>query len=44
LNRIELLDADASEGKPLVTFEAEQLKTMVQYMGGEAAPNPKESV
>jgi hypothetical protein len=22
MNRIELLDADASEGKPLVTFEA----------------------
>ena len=43
MNRIELLDADASEGKPLVTFEAGQLETMVQYVGGKAAANPKES-
>jgi Peptidase family M23 len=39
-----LLDADASEGKPLVTFETEQLKAMVQYVGGESVPNPKENV
>jgi hypothetical protein len=44
MNRIELLDADVSEGKPLVTFEAEQLETMVQYVGGNAAPNPKGSI
>jgi len=43
INRIELLDADASERKPLVTFEAEQLETMVQYVGGKAAANPKGS-
>jgi murein DD-endopeptidase MepM/ murein hydrolase activator NlpD len=43
INRIELLDADASEGKPVVTFDAEQLETMVQYVGGKAAANPKGS-
>lgn len=43
MNRIELLDADASEGKPLVTFDAEQLEAMVQYVGGKAAANPKGS-
>jgi murein DD-endopeptidase MepM/ murein hydrolase activator NlpD len=43
INRIELLDADALEGIPLGTFEAEQLETMVQYVGGKAAANPKGS-
>jgi hypothetical protein len=43
INRIELVDADASERKPLVTFEAEQLENMVQYVGGKAVANPKGS-
>jgi hypothetical protein len=44
VSRIEVRDADASELKPIATFPAEQLDTMIQYVGGKAAPNPKGSV
>jgi murein DD-endopeptidase MepM/ murein hydrolase activator NlpD len=44
MSRIEVLDADASAAKPIVTFEAEQLDTMLQYVGGKGVPNPKGSI
>jgi len=39
-----VLEADTSATKPVVAFEAEQLNTMLMYVGGKAASNPKESI
>ena len=42
LSRIEVLDADAAAAQPIATFEAEQLKTMLQPLGGKTLSDPKE--
>jgi hypothetical protein len=42
LSRIEVLDADAADAQPIATFEAEQLKTMLQPLGGKTLSDPKE--
>ena len=42
LSRIEVLDADAGTSKPIATFEAAQLKTMLQPLGGKALSDPKD--
>jgi len=42
LNRIEVLDADAGTAQPIATFEAEQLETMLQPLGGKKLSAPKE--
>jgi hypothetical protein len=39
LRRIEVLDAAASEGKPIATFEGEQIDSMLQDVGGQSASN-----
>lgn len=40
LSRIDVLDAETSQ--PLATFEAAQLETMLQPLGGRALPDPKD--
>ncbi len=42
LSRIEVLDADAGNAQPLATFEAGQLETMLQPLGGKALSDPKD--
>src|SRR5260370_9785223 len=42
LSRIEVLDADAGAAQPIATFEAEQLETMLQALGGKTLSDPKE--
>ena len=42
LSRIEVLDADAGTSKPVATFEAAQLETMMQPLGGKALSDPKD--
>jgi hypothetical protein len=41
LSRIEALDADAGTAQPAATFDAEQLETMVQPLGGKTLSDPK---
>jgi len=41
LSRIEVLDADAGAAQPVATFDAEQLETMVQPLGGKTSSDPK---
>jgi Peptidase family M23 len=40
LSRIEVLDADAAAA-PVVTFDTDQLETMLQPLGGKTLPDPK---
>ena len=42
LNRIEVFDADAGTSQPIATFEAGQLETMLQPLGGRALSAPKD--
>ncbi|HKV61412.1 MAG TPA: M23 family metallopeptidase [Candidatus Acidoferrum sp.] len=42
LSRIEVLDADAGAAQPIATFEAEQLESMLQPLGGKTLSAPKE--
>ena len=42
LSRIEVLDADAANAQPIAIFEAEQLETMLQPLGGKAVSEPKD--
>jgi Peptidase family M23 len=42
LSRIDLLDADAGNALPIATFEAVQLETMLQPLGGRALSDPKD--
>jgi Peptidase family M23 len=41
LTRIEVLDAGAATPQPIATFEAEQLVTMLQPLGGKVLSDPK---
>jgi hypothetical protein len=41
LNRIEVLDADAGAAQPIATFEAHQLETMLQPLGGKTLSDPR---
>jgi hypothetical protein len=42
LNRIEVLDADAETAPPIATFEADQLESILQPLGGKTISNRKE--
>jgi len=42
LSRIEVIDADAGSAQPIATFEAAQLETMLQPLGGKALSDPKD--
>jgi hypothetical protein len=42
LSRIEVLDADAETGRPIATFEAEELEAMLQPLGGRTLSDRKE--
>src|SRR5260370_292801 len=42
LSRIDVLDADAGAAQPIATFEADQLKAMLQPLGGKTLSDPKE--
>jgi len=42
LSRIEVLDADAGAAQPAATFEAKQLETMLQPLGGKTFSDPME--
>ena len=42
LSRIDVLDADAGTSQPIATFEAVQLETMLQPLGGRAVSDPKD--
>jgi len=42
LSRIDVLDADAGTAQPIATFEAAQLETMLQPLGGRALSDPKD--
>jgi len=44
LSRIEVLDADAGVAQPIATFEAEQLESMLQPLGGKKRSDPKEKL
>ena len=41
LSRIEVLDADAGTAQPAAAFDAEQLETMLQPLGGKTFSDPK---
>jgi Peptidase family M23 len=41
LSRIEVLDADTAASQPIATFEAEQLETMLQPLGGKSLSDPR---
>ena len=41
LSRIDVLDADTGTAQPIATFEAVQLETMLQPLGGRALSDPK---
>ena len=42
LSRIDVLDPDAGAARPIATFEAAQLETMLQPPGGRALSDPKD--
>jgi Peptidase family M23 len=42
LSRIDVIDADAGTSQPIATFEAAQLETMLQPLGGKALSDPKD--
>jgi hypothetical protein len=42
LSRIDVIDADARNSQPIATFEAVQLETMLQLLGGRALSDPKD--
>jgi Peptidase family M23 len=42
LSRIDVIDADAGTSQPIATFEAAQLETMLQPLGGRALSDPKD--
>jgi hypothetical protein len=42
LTRIEVIDADAGTSQSIATFEAVQLETMLQPLGGRALSDPKD--
>ena len=42
LSRIDVIDADAGTFQPIATFEAVQLETMLQPLGGRALSDPKD--
>jgi hypothetical protein len=42
LSRIDVIDADAGASQPIATFEAVQLETMLQPLGGRALSDPKD--
>ena len=42
VSRIDVLDADAGTAQPIATFEAAQLETMLQPLGGRALSDPKD--
>ena len=42
LSRIEVLDADGGTSRPIAIFEAAQLETMLQPLGGKALSEPKD--
>ena len=44
LSRIEVFDSDAAASKPIAVFEAEQLETMLQRLGGRAVAGTKGSL
>ena len=44
LSQIDVLDADRGAAQPIATFEAEQLKAMVQPLGGRTLSDPKEKL
>src|ERR1043166_5406319 len=44
LSRIEVLDADAENIQPIATFEAGQLETMLQPLGGKTFSDPKDQL
>lgn len=44
LSRIEILDADMGTAQPVATFEAEQLESMLQPLGGKPVSDPKEKL
>jgi hypothetical protein len=41
LSRIDVIDADAGSSEPIATFEAVQLETMLQPLGGRALSDPE---
>jgi hypothetical protein len=41
VSRIDVLDADAGTAQPIATFEAAQLETMLQPLGGRALSDPR---
>jgi Peptidase family M23 len=42
LSRIDVIDADAGTSQPIATFEAAQLETMLQPLGGKELPDAKD--
>jgi len=42
LSRIDVLEADSGTAQPIATFEAAQLETMLQPLGGRALSDPKD--
>jgi hypothetical protein len=42
--RIEVRDADGAASQPIAAFEAQQLETMLQPLGGETLSDPKEKL
>ena len=42
LSGIDVLDADAGTSQPIATFEAAQLETMLQPLGGKTFSDPKD--
>ena len=42
LNRIDVINADAGTSQPIATFEAVQLETMLQPLGGRPLSDPKD--
>jgi hypothetical protein len=44
VSRIEVLDAKADAVEPIATFQAEQLETMSQVVGGKTPAGPKENL
>ncbi len=42
LSRIDVIDADAGTSQPIATFEAAQLETMLQPLGGKELSDPKD--
>jgi len=42
LSRVDVLDADVGNAQPIATFEAGQLETMLQPLGGKTFSDPKD--